>query len=168
MNAVAVFDPNSSSNSGKISGKVSFHQCTPSNQTIVRVELKGFKPNTIHGFHIHRLGDLSKGCTSLCEHYNVDPSQMHGSIELYGRSRHTGDMCSNVIADKNGNVSLIHVDELIDIFPPHSILGRSVVIHEKEDDLGKYRYENSKRGELSRTTGDAGSRIACAVIGLSE
>jgi Cu-Zn family superoxide dismutase len=41
-------------------------------------------------------------------------------------------------------------------------LGRSCVIHAKEDDLGKGNDEQSK------LTGNSGGRVACGVIGLSK
>ena len=43
-----------------------------------------------------------------------------------------------------------------------SIIGRTMVIHADVDDLGKGGHE------LSKTTGNAGGRLACGVIGLSK
>lgn len=58
----------------------------------------------------------------------------------------------------NGNFKFVYQDDLIVV---DDILGRSVVIHSGIDDLGLNR--NSDEG--SATTGNAGGRIACAVIG---
>ena len=42
------------------------------------------------------------------------------------------------------------------------ILGRSIIIHEDEDDLGLGNFEDSK------TTGHSGARIVCSLIGVSK
>jgi hypothetical protein len=39
------------------------------------------------------------------------------------------------------------------------LYGRSIIVHEDRDDLGKGPHEDSK------TTGHSGKRIACAIIG---
>ena len=43
----------------------------------------------------------------------------------------------------------------------HSIIGRSIVIHEKKDDLGR----GGNKGSLA--SGNAGARIGCCTIGLA-
>ena len=79
-------------------------------------------------------------------------------------------MLNNITSDMNGNVNIAYVDNKITLFgdTTESVIGRSVVIHQNPDDLGIYRFENSERGEKSRTTGNAGKRIACAIIGISK
>jgi Cu-Zn family superoxide dismutase len=54
-----------------------------------------------------------------------------------------------------------YVDKLITLVGENTIIGRSVVVHEGEDDLGKGGHEDSK------TTGHAGARLGCGVIGAS-
>ena len=65
-------------------------------------------------------------------------------------------------------------DKMIKLRGKHSIIGRAVVIHEDEDDLGKGGIDNNdiiidpKVYEESLKTGNAGKRIACGVIGYSK
>ena len=111
-----------------------------------------------HGLHIHRCGDLSRGCASACDHFNP-LNQDHGAA--HGTVRHAGDL-GNVVADERGTCSgtITNVQD-ISCSPTSdfSILGRMVVIHAQEDDLGLGGDEESKK------TGNAGERIACGVIG---
>lgn len=173
MQAIVVFDPKSSFNQIKVSGTITFYQPSAQHRTLVTFDLAGLPPGTTRGVHIHRLGDLTKGCTSLCEHWSPNPKQLHGSAHLSG-GRHVGDLCNNITADSQGKVNFSYEDELVDLFPPHSILGRSVVIHAQPDDLGAFKNQTNPDGtltekaKLSRTTGDAGARVACAVIGVTD
>jgi Cu-Zn family superoxide dismutase len=161
MNAVAIFND-------KIKGSVKFHQCKTHPKTIVEFNLSGFKPNKTHGIHIHRYGILSveNACESTCEHYNPQ-NKLHGSDELFGDDRHAGDLINNLSSDKNGNFEYTYEDNLIDV---SDIFGRTIVIHGGIDDLGRYRDDKSdfRLQKLSSTTGNAGSRIACSVIGRGK
>jgi Cu-Zn family superoxide dismutase len=47
------------------------------------------------------------------------------------------------------------------LYGEHNVIGRAFVVHRDEDDLGLGGHE------LSLTTGNAGPRLACGVIGLS-
>ena len=53
-------------------------------------------------------------------------------------------------------------DDQVSLFGQYSVVGRSVVVHAKEDDLGR------KGDEESLKTGNSGARVACGVIGLSK
>lgn len=68
----------------------------------------------------------------------------------------------NVEADADGKGHYEHSDRKIHLFGPYSVIGRSCVLHGKTDDLGLGGDEESLK------TGNAGARIACGVIGLSE
>ena len=166
-NAVVVFDPGMKSNTGKVSGTVTFHQESPGAPTLVKIALGGLPPGTAHGIHVHRCGDLTSGCESACQHFDPD-GRRHGSQQLHGSDRHAGDLCNNITADAGGNASITYSDPLIALSGAHSIVGRSVVVHADPDDLGRFRDVATKQGEESAKTGNAGKRIACSVIGISD
>lgn len=171
MEAIAIFDPNSSFNKAKVEGWIKFSQKTPFSKTLIQFNVKVPLPysNKIQiGVHIHESGNLLKGCESLCKHFNPK-GVLHGSIGLkdcYGDQRHVGDLINNLILDRQGKFVYEYFDELVDLFGPDSVIGRSIVIHENIDDGGKYRCENTKKGKESGITGNAGSRIACSIIGI--
>lgn len=73
-----------------------------------------------------------------------------------------GDL-GNVEADSNGVASVNLSDALISLQPGvNNIVGRSLVVHADPDDLGQGGHE------LSKTTGNAGGRLACGVIGTAK
>ena len=61
--------------------------------------------------------------------------------------------------DKKGKVDCIIEAKQVRLTGKYSVIGRSIVIHQKEDDLG-----NGNDNE-SLITGNAGKRIACGIIG---
>jgi Cu-Zn family superoxide dismutase len=77
---------------------------------------------------------------------------------LTAKKRHVGDL-GNVEAGKNGVATFDIVDRFVKLRGKYSVIGRSLVVHEDEDDLGKGSYEDSK------VTGHSGARIGCAIFG---
>jgi Cu-Zn family superoxide dismutase len=117
-----------------------------------------YLPPGKHGIHIHEFGDLSNGCVSAGAHFNPYKKTHGGPSD---EERHVGDL-GNVEADAEGNATFELVDHLIKLSGEHSIIGRSLVVHGDEDDLGRGNFEDSK------TTGHAGARIICGIIGVRK
>jgi len=108
-------------------------------------------PHGLHGFHIHKAGDLrGEGCKLACDHYHKGPPCNHGGPPSLKGERHTGDL---------GNVEEGRYTYTLHDVTVSDILGRSVIIHADADDYGKGNKEDSL------TTGHSGARIGCAVIG---
>ncbi|WJX80191.1 cysteine desulfurase Selenocysteine lyase [Trifolium repens] len=141
-------------NSNDVSGAISFSQ-EGNGPTTVTGNLSGLKPG-LHGFHIHALGDTTNGCLSTGPHFNPNGKE-HGAPE--DETRRAGDL-GNINVGDDGTVSFTITDYQIPLTGPNSIIGRAVVVHADPDDLGKGGHE------LSKTTGNAGGRIACGIIGL--
>jgi Cu-Zn family superoxide dismutase len=162
MRAVAVFNKN-------VHGVVELYQHSPTHQTHIHFKLEGLIPLGMNACHVHTYGDMSDGCNSACDHYNPRGSR-HGSIHIktMGQDRHVGDLCNNLHGDFLGRCDFEYDDDLVDLHGPESVIGRMIVIHSGVDDLGVYRDTNSQRGRESSKTGNAGSRIACAVIGHAK
>nr|1SRD_A Chain A, Copper,zinc Superoxide Dismutase [Spinacia oleracea]1SRD_B Chain B, Copper,zinc Superoxide Dismutase [Spinacia oleracea]1SRD_C Chain C, Copper,zinc Superoxide Dismutase [Spinacia oleracea]1SRD_D Chain D, Copper,zinc Superoxide Dismutase [Spinacia oleracea]prf//1206267A superoxide dismutase,Cu/Zn [Spinacia oleracea] len=124
--------------------------------TTVNVRISGLAPGK-HGFHLHEFGDTTNGCMSTGPHFNPD-KKTHGAPE--DEVRHAGDL-GNIVANTDGVAEATIVDNQIPLTGPNSVVGRALVVHELEDDLGKGGHE------LSPTTGNAGGRLACGVVGLT-
>jgi len=141
-----------------VSGVITFEQSSSGGNTTLKGKLSGLKAG-LHGFHVHALGDLSDGCKSAGPHFNP-AGVVHGGPK--DAVRHVGDL-GNVEVKKDGeDVSIDISDHLISLIGQHSVIGRSLIIHEGEDDLGKGDSEESKK------TGNAGGRLACGVIGIAQ
>jgi Cu-Zn family superoxide dismutase len=145
--AVAVFD------TATVQGEVCFYQKKGGllvDSTFTRL------PPGEHGFHIHRAGDLrGEGCQAACDHWHKGKATHHGGPPGHKGPRHTGDL---------GNISpsKLQTQHFLKHVTLEELYGRSVIVHEDEDDYGRGPHDDSK------TTGHSGKRIACAVIGRME
>ncbi|EIE83236.1 hypothetical protein G6F57_011139 [Rhizopus arrhizus] len=151
VNAVAVLKGND------VSGVVKFSQASENDPVLVEASFTGLKPGK-HGFHIHEFGDNTNGCISAGPHYNPH-GKTHGAPEA--EVRHAGDL-GNITASATGEATLKIEDSHLKLIGPYTIIGRTVVVHADEDDLGLGGHE------LSATTGNAGDRLACGVIGVTK
>jgi len=113
-------------------------------------------PKGLHGFHIHKAGDLrGEGCMGLCEHYDIGHHN-HGAGPTSKKERHTGDLGN--ISIKTGK-KCVRKTYYIKGTSVRDLVGRSIIVHEGEDDLGQGGFEDSK------ITGHSGKRVGCAIIG---
>lgn len=154
VSAIAVFD------NKKIRGTVHFTEDIANGSVIIDIDiLGGLGKNKLHGFHVHEYGDMSDQCTSMCAHFNPY-GKKHGGPN--STERHVGDL-GNIRSDANGAAKYRFIDKVIKLRGTKcNIIGRGLIIHADEDDLGL-------GGEAdSLTTGHAGARIACAVIGYAK
>ena len=124
----------------------------------ISAEITGLTPG-LHGFHIHQYGNLIEGCKTAGPHFNPG-KRLHGGPEDVEESRHVGDL-GNVTAGEDGVAKYELEDSLVSLWGEDNVFGRSCVCHAGIDDLGKGGHE------LSSTTGNAGGRMACGVIGKS-
>lgn len=147
VKAIAVINGTKGNN---VSGIVTF---TKENDKIkVVADITGLTPGK-HGFHIHEYGDCSsEDGSSAGGHFNPDKVK-HGAP--MSSMSHVGDL-GNIEADNNGKAHLEITDSLLSFSGKHSIIGRSIVIHSGTDDF------------VSQSAGNAGSRIACGVIGIAK
>ena len=145
--AIAVLHPLKDSN---VEGTVTFAKS--GNEVKIVADVTGLTPGK-HGFHIHQYGDcsLSDG-SSAGGHFNPtnNPHASHDAAQ-----RHEGDM-GNLEADASGKAHLELTDNMMTMSGEKSIIGRGVIVHEKEDD------------PKSQPVGNAGGRVACGVIGIAK
>ena len=135
----------------KVNGTVTFTEVADGVQ--VQADITGMTPGK-HGFHVHEFGDCSAvDASSAGAHFNPT-DQPHAAADA--EARHVGDM-GNVEADASGTAKLDYLDHNMSLaHGQESIIGRSVVVHAKEDDL------------KSQPAGDSGARVACGVIGRAK
>lgn len=113
-------------------------------------EVRGLKPGAEHGFHVHDKGDCSSGDgMSTGGHFNP-AGHKHGS---HGQGEHhVGDLPS-LKADASGVARFSFESSSISVGGGgNDIVGRGLIVHRDPDDY------------TTQPTGNAGPRLACAVI----
>jgi Cu-Zn family superoxide dismutase len=142
--AVAVLYP---TNDSAVQGNVIFVKQKQGLRIYARLE--GLTPG-LHGFHIHEFGDCrASDAASAGGHFNPT-QQIHGGPAQ--PERHSGDL-GNIEADASGKGHLELASDILSLQGRDSIIGRSVIVHERPDDL------------KTQPAGAAGARLACGVIG---
>ncbi len=142
--ATATLEPTKGNNT---KGTVTFTQRGGSVRVVAQVS--GLKPDAEHGFHVHEKGDCSSGDgMSAGGHYNP-AGKAHGSLAT---DHHAGDM-PNLKSDAYGNATASYEIPGVSIGSGAAdLVGRGLIVHRDPDD---YR---------TQPTGNAGPRLACAVI----
>jgi superoxide dismutase, Cu-Zn family len=123
-----------------------------SDGVLVKLAAKGLPPGE-HAFHVHAVGKCEAPFTTAGGHFNPD-NHKHGMLSAEGH--HAGDM-PNLVVPASGEVAVEVVNTAVTLAKdkPNSLFkpeGTAFVIHAAADD---YKTD---------PTGNAGGRIACAVL----
>ncbi|ABI35792.1 superoxide dismutase [Ectropis obliqua nucleopolyhedrovirus] len=143
---------------GDVTGQVTLYQHTPNHPTQIEGYILNL-PRGKYGFHIHEYGDMSNGCTSAGEHYNPYNKNHGGPNNL---DRHVGDLGNIESVSSTASTHFKIISNMIMLQGPYNVVGRSMVVHAQQDDLGQ------TDNPLSKTTGNSGGRIACGIIGYNN
>lgn len=119
---------------------------------LVEVELRGLEPGE-HGFHLHQVGqcDPADGFKSAGDHLALE-GQEHGFMAAGGP--HSGDM-PNQFVGSDGVLKAHVLAPAIALQDEATVFdadGTAIVVHAAPDDYS------------SQPSGNAGDRVACAVI----
>jgi Cu-Zn family superoxide dismutase len=119
---------------------------------VVRVsgEVRGLKPGAEHGFHVHEKGD----CSSPDGQQRRWPLQSRWQApRRHGQGvHHAGDL-PGLRADANGVAAFSFESRTVKVGSgPTDVVGKGLIVHRDPDDF------------TTQPTGNAGPRLACAVI----
>jgi len=146
--AIAVLQP---TEGNELSGVISLAGRDDSPGLTITADLENV-PEGKHAFHVHLFGDCSSpDGKSAGTHFNFLGSSTEPPEDV---QRITGNL-GEIESDDDGTA---HVELEIDdarLQGPYSIVGRSIVVHERPNDPEK------------PPIGGAGGRIACGVIGAT-
>ncbi len=121
------------------------------NRVLVKAEIKGLKPYSEHGFHVHAVPDCSGDGLKTGGHFNPD-GHPHGDPSHI--LRHAGAMF-NIKTDGAGvGTARQEVDTITLGADKYSVIGKPIIAHRDPDDY------------VSQPLGNAGPRISCGIIKL--
>lgn len=132
-----------------VRGNILFEQGKNDDEVSISGEVFGLDPSQKHAFHVHEKGDCGNNGENAGGHFNPDNTP-HGEFDE--NDSHAGDF-PQLEADSDGNTEVDFDTDHISLIPgdEHSVIGRALIVHEKED-------------KFTQPSGDAGDRIACGII----
>lgn len=144
-------EPQASTSTVKVEMDATFKKV--SDGVEISLNVTGLSPNSKHGLHVHEKGECkAPDFSSAGGHFNPH-SKDHGAPG--DTKSHLGDL-GNIASDANGNFSGVLTLKNATASGPMSLLNRSLIVHEKTDDL------------KTQPSGDSGNRLACVVIGTIQ
>jgi superoxide dismutase, Cu-Zn family len=143
--AKAKIEPRSGST---VTGTATFTELANGGVKVV-VHIEKAPPGT-HGLHVHEKGDCSDPeAKSAGGHFNPTAMPHAGPMD---QEHHAGDL-GNIEIKADGTGDLEIESRMLTVKPGgNSVVGKSVIFHEKADDL------------KTQPTGNAGGRLGCGVI----
>jgi Cu-Zn family superoxide dismutase len=141
--AIATLTPSAD---GGVSGIVQFSGGGDS--VDVHVIATGLRPGSIHGFHVHAIGNCaSADFMSAGDHFNPT-HRPHGPQDA---PHHAGDMPS-LLADPTGKIDERFTLQGVTLGGTDGFVGHAVILHAGADNFD------------AQPSGNSGARIACGVI----
>jgi len=114
-------------------------------------KIHGLEPGK-YGIHLHEFGNLSDTITTAGGLYNPH-DKLHGDPN--GDQRTVGSLGNIECVAGEDEAIFLYSDWLVCLSGEHSVIGRSIIIHEKEDDF-------------SHPNGKAGKALCSGVIAIAE
>jgi len=132
---------------GTAVGTVTFTQ--QGKDVVVNAEVHGIPGNGLHGIHIH------EGSECLAPEFNTAGGHFAPNGNPHAcpptEPRHAGDLGNIEVVDGTGSLNQV-TDQISLGTGPTSVIGRTVILHEGEDDC------------TTQPSGNSGARIACGQI----
>lgn len=127
----------------------------------VAIQVQGLSPGK-HGFHIHTNGACAPGPDAITGqtiafggaggHFDPGMAKKHGHPGQPSQEAHAGEL-PNIPVGDDGRGSVRFVNANISLTPGKtSVVGRTLVVHEKEDDY------------TTNPAGNSGGRLLCGLI----